>query len=142
MVSREIEKEIDQKNKVFLGCTLRQVFCCGIAIALSVLVFALMGWKFELAMYPIAVIGLIAGAFGWYRPNEENFEQFLLKKIRALIYNSDKRKYRAKNQYVKMMNSEYIRRRNMDLANKKVVKQMKKEQKQKKKVKSKYVAMT
>lgn len=140
MISREIEKEIDQENKVFLGCTLRQVICILIAVALAFIMFLIMNWKFELAMYPVAVIGIIAGAFGWYKPNEEHFEVFLLKKIRAKLYHGNFRKYRAKNQYITMMNAEYNRRRNLDLNNKKVAKEMKKKNK-KKKVKSQYTAM-
>ena len=140
MVSREIEKEIDQENKVLFGCTVRQLVCVGITLVLSVIVFALMNWKVDLAMYPVAAIGVIAGAFGWYKPNEDHFEVFLLKKLKASLYHANFRKYRAKNQYITMMNAEYIRRRNIDLNNKKIAKEIKKKNK-KKKVKSQYIPM-
>lgn len=142
MVSREIEKEIDQENKVILGCTVRQLLCVFITLVLAVIIFWIMNWNFEIALYPIACVGVIAGAFGWYKPNEEHFEVFLLKKLRASLYHGNYRKYRAKNQYITMMNAEYIRRRNIDLSNKKVAKDIKKANKKKKKVKSKYIAMT
>jgi hypothetical protein len=141
MVSREIEKEIDQENKVMLGCTVRQLICVGVTMLLSVVSCVVCKWDFDIALYPILCIACIACAFGWYKPNEEPFETFLWKKIRAVLYHSNFRKYRAKNQYITMMNTEYLRRRNIDLNNKKVAKEIKKNSKKKNKVKSQYVAM-
>ncbi len=141
MVSREIEKEIDQENKVLLGCTVRQLVCVGITLVLALVIFLFLQWNVDLAMYPVLAIGVIAGAFGWYKPNGEPFEAFLWKRLRAVLYNSNFRKYRAKNQYITMMNAEYLRRRNIDLNNKKVAKEIKKNSKKKNKVKSQYIAM-
>lgn len=137
MVSVEVEKEIDHENKIILGMTLRQIICMGVAAALAITSAALLGWDLNLAMLPIGIIAAVCCAFGWYKPNGENFEKYLFKLIRVTLYHGNFRKYKTKNQYVAMMNEEYQRRRNIDQANKQVAKQIKKDGK-KKKVKSQY----
>lgn len=139
MVSVEVEKEIDHENKVILGMTLRQIVCMGIAGVLAVLVAFLMDWNLNIALFPMMIVAAICCAFGWYKPNGEPYEKYLFKLIRVTIYHGNKRKYKTKNQYVIMMNEEYQRRRNIDLANKKIAKQIKKDC-NKKLPKSKYQA--
>lgn len=132
MVSREIEKEIDQENKILMGCTLRQLICIAIVCILSFVSAAVLGWNVKLAMYPVLLFGLLGYLFGWYKPNGETFEQFLMKYIRNHLYHGNYRHYKTKNQYVTMMNEEYKRRANIDNSDKKVVKAMKKASKKKK----------
>ena len=43
MISREIEKEIQQENKVLLNFTLRQVICLSIAVICSVIISVVLG---------------------------------------------------------------------------------------------------
>ena len=51
MISREIEKEIQQENKVILNFTIRQVVCLSIAIICSVLMAVFLGLDFTIAIY-------------------------------------------------------------------------------------------
>jgi hypothetical protein len=131
MVSVEVEREIDHENKVILGMTVRQLICMGVAAVLAILIAALFGWNLNMALLPMGVVAAACCAFGWYKPNGETYEKYLFKLIRATLYRGNRRKYKTKNQYVTMMNEEYQRRRNMDLANKKIAKQIKKDSKKK-----------
>lgn len=132
MISVEIEKEINHENKVILGCTMRQLFCCAIALVSAFLVALILGFNINLAMYPIMIIAAICVSFGWWKPNGEPLEKELFKRLQTFFYGSNHRKYRTKNQYVTMMNAEYNRRRNIDQNNKQLMKQVKKETKKKK----------
>ena len=138
MVSVEVEKEIDHENKIFIGMTVRQIIFMGLAIVLAILSAWMMNWDINLAMLPIGIIAAVCLAFGWWKPNGENFEKYLIKLIRNFFYHGNSRRYKTKNQYVAMMNEEYQRRRNVDNASKEVQKQIKLENKGKKKEKSQY----
>ena len=141
MISVEIEKEINRENKVIFGCTKRQLICCGIALLIDALSMVVLGFDLNLAMYPIMISAFVCAGFGWYKPNGEPLEKVLIKKVQTYIYGSNKRKYRTKNQYVTMMNAEYARRRVIDMGNKQLMKQIRKENKKQKR-KSQYSALT
>ena len=127
MISREIEKEIQQENKVILNFTIRQVVCLSIAIICSVLMAVFLGLDFTIAIYPCVVVGGICFAFGWIRQDGLPMERILLKKLQTKIYGNNKRVYKTKNRYITMLNKEYRRRRQMDTQDKKVKKSLKKE---------------
>lgn len=129
MISVEIEKEIDQENKVIMDLNLRQVICVVVLVIASIGIYFFLRTDFKVLIYPIGIVALILYAFGWYKPNGIPFEKFLFKQIQSLIYGSNTRKYKTKNQYVVMVNEEYIRRRNIDMADKRLRKQIEKEQK-------------
>lgn len=129
MISVEIEKEINQENKVIMDFNLRQVICILILAAISIIMVVGLKIDSEILLYPIGVVALILYAFGWYKPNGLPFEKVLWKQIQALVYGSNTRKYKTKNQYVVMVNEEYNRRKNIDMSDKKLRKQIEREQK-------------
>ena len=133
MISREIEKEIQQENKVLLNFTLRQVICLSIAVICSVIISIVLGWDFAIAIYPSFVIGIVCFAFGWMKQDGIPMEKILLKKLQTYMYKNNTRVYKTKNRYVVMLNKEYDRRRQMDLQDKKLKKTIRKEAKKKKK---------
>lgn len=133
MVNQEIEKEVQQDNKVIAGLNIRQVVCLGIAGLGCVLISLFLDTDFEITMYPYMVLGWGAYLFGWKERDGLHYEQILLKKLQQMFYKSDRRYYRTKNKYIALMNREYVRRRNMDLKHKETAKAMKKAKKKKQK---------
>ena len=131
MLSVDIEKEIQQKNKVLLGLTMRQIVCVIFAVICPIVMALVLST--ELSLYPSLVVGTVCFAFGWYQKDGLTAEKYLLKILKEKFYKNDKRKYRTKNRYVALMNNEYRRRERIDRANKKIAKALKKEQKQNKK---------
>ena len=104
MISREIEKEIQQENKVILNFTMRQVVCLSVALA-----------------------------FGWMKQDGIPMERILKRKLQVYLYKNNVRVYKTKNRYVVMMNREYDRRRMVDSGDKKLKKSVRKDAKRKKK---------
>lgn len=131
MLSVDVEKEIQQKNKVFLGLTLRQIACVLFAVICAI-VFAIV-LSTELSVYPSLVVGVICWFFGWYSKDGLTAEKYLLKILKEKFYKNGERKYRTKNRYITLMNREYRRHERIDRADKKIAKALKKEQKQNKK---------
>lgn len=131
MLSMEIEKEINQENKVILGLNVRQIVCVGLIVLFAVLVIVVMGMDFEVAIIPMVLFAAVCGMFGWYKPDGIPFERVLLKKVQTMMYGSNVRKYKTKNQYVTMLNEEYSRRRNIDAGDKKLMKRTQKAEKKK-----------
>lgn len=134
MISVEIEKEIQQENKVILNQNLRQVVCLGIAAVLCIIISVFLKVDFTISVYPCLFIGGIAFAFGWYKQDCMPMERILMKKIQTMLYHNNVRIYRTKNQYIALMNQEYAKRKAKDLADKSFVKQMKREKKEQKKI--------
>lgn len=133
MLSQEIEKEIQQENKVILNFTLRQVVCLGAAVVCSVLIAVFLELDFEIAVYPCFVIGGVCFAFGWIKQDGLPMEKILLKKLQTCLYKNNVRVYKIKNSYTVMLNREYDRRRRIDGRDKKLKKLMKREEKAKRK---------
>ncbi len=67
MLSREIEKEIQQENKVILNFTMRQVVCLSVAVVCSVVIALVLAWDFTIAIYPCFALGILCFAFGWMK---------------------------------------------------------------------------
>ena len=131
MISANIEKEIQKKNKILLGLTLRQlltVVCCLIFAVIMGLIL-----PFEIAIYPDLIIGGLAWFIGWYTKDGLTAEKILLKLLQEKFYKNGKRKYRTKNKYISLMNTEYIRHRTIDYNDKQTKKAIAKEAKQNKK---------
>ena len=133
MISREIEKEIQQENKVILNFTMRQVVCLSVAVVCSVLISVVLAWDFTIAIYPCLVIGVVCFAFGWMMQDGIPMERILVRKLQVHFYKNNVRIYKTKNRYVVMMNREYDRRRLVDSGDKKLQKQLKKAHKKRKK---------
>jgi len=140
MISREIEKEIQQENKVIMNFTMRQVICLSVAVVCSVVISVFLGWDFTIAIYPCFVMGILCFAFGWVKQDGIPMEKILLKKLQTNIYQNDIRVYKTKNRYTVMLNREYDRRRQMDCRDKKLKKAIRKEEKEKQKSKLKKIA--
>lgn len=133
MISREIEKEIQQENKVILNFTMRQVVCLSVALVFSVLISVVLAWDFTVAIYPCFVIGGVCFAFGWMKQDGLPMERILVRKLQVHLYKNNVRIYKTKNRYVMMMNREYDRRRAMDSQDKRLQKSVRKDAKRKKK---------
>jgi hypothetical protein len=137
MLSVDIEKEIKQENKILLGLSMRK-FICVLRSVLMAIVFALLfSMNFYVSIIPSMVVGAIAFAFGWIKFDGVPMEEFLFKKINEAFYGTKKRTYRTKNAYVTLLNKEYARRKQIDLANKQVRKSLKMQKKSK--VKENYI---
>lgn len=133
MISREIEKEIQQENKVILNFTIRQVVCLSVAVVCSVVISVFLGWDFTIAIYPSFVIGILCFAFGWMKQDGIPMEKILVKKLQTNMYQNHIRVYKTKNRYTVMLNREYDRRRQLDNRDKKLKKVIRKEAKRKQK---------
>lgn len=133
MISREIEKEIQQENKVILNFTMRQVVCLSVALVFSVLISVVLAWDFTVAIYPCFVIGGVCFAFGWMKQDGLPMERILVRKLQVHLYKNNVRIYKTKNRYVVMLNREYDRRRAMDSQDKRLQKSVRKNAKRKKK---------
>ena len=125
MQHADIEKEIQQGNKLLLGLSARQVICLGAVGVLIVILGFTLG--FSLAVYPAMALAVIGFFFGWYKKDGLPAEKILLKYLQEKFYKNTARKYRTKNKYIQIINAEYARRRNIDNADKKIAKQIKKE---------------
>ena len=137
MISREIEKEIQQENKVILNFTMRQVVCLSVALVFSVLISVVLAWDFTIAIYPCLVIGAVCFAFGWMKQDGIPMERILMRKLQVHLYKNNVRIYKTKNRYVVMMNREYDRRRLVDCQDKKIQRRLKKVQRKRKKAQGK-----
>ena len=133
MISREIEKEIQQENKVILNFTMRQVVCLSVALVFSVLISVVLKWDFTIAIYPCFVVGGVCFAFGWMKQDGIPMERILMRKLQVYLYKNNVRVYKTKNRYVVMMNREYDRRRLVDSKDKRLQKQLKKAHRKRKK---------
>lgn len=133
MISREIEKEIQQENKVLLNFTMRQVICLSVALVCSILIAVFLGLDFSIAIYPCFAIGILCFAFGWMKQDGIPMERILFKKLQVYLYQNDVRVYKTKNRYIVMLNREYDRRRRIDSRDKKLKKNIRREAREKKK---------
>lgn len=125
MVTKDIEKEIQQDNKIFLGLTGRQFAALGIGLAVSIILTLVVSW--DISMYLCLPIGVLCYFIGWRKKDGLTYERYLFKLFKQKFYHSNTRSYRTKNRYVPLMNAEYKRHRQIDMANKKIAKRYKKE---------------
>lgn len=132
MLSREIEKEIQQENKVILNFTIRQVVCLSVAVVCSVVIALVLAWDFTIAIYPCFALGILCFAFGWMKQVGIPMEKILVKKLQTNLYQNHIRVYKTRNRYTIMLNREYERRRRLDLQDKKLKKTLRKEAKNRK----------
>ncbi len=123
----EIEKEIQQENKILLNFNFRQVVCLCIAAALSVVCAVFLNMEFSLAVYPCLVVGGVCFVFGWWKMDGLPMEWILWKKVQTSLYKNNMRLYKTKNRYIVMLNREYDRRKASDWKDKKLRRQFKKE---------------
>lgn len=132
MISREIEKEIQQENKVILNFTMRQVVCLSVAVVCSVVISVFLGWDFTIAIYPCFVMGILCFAFGWVKQDGIPMERILLKRLQTTLYRNHIRVYKTKNRYIILLNREYNRRRKLDYQDKRLKKIIRKDGRKKK----------
>ena len=133
MLSREIEKEIQQENKVILNFTMRQAVCLSVAVVCSVVIALVLAWDFTIAIYPCFALGILCFAFGWMKQDGIPMEKILVKKLQTNLYQNHIRVYKTRNRYTIMLNREYERRRRLDLQDKTLKKMLRKEAKSRKK---------
>lgn len=137
MLSVDIEKEIQQENRIILGLTMRQLICLGAAGLISILLVLLLGADSDLMMFPMFAVGIGCFFFGWKKYDGLPMEQVLLRKLRTFVYKNDRRVYRTKNAYVSLLNAEYDRLRAIDLSDRKIAKAIRKEDKLKARLRKK-----
>lgn len=128
MVTVDIEREIQQENKIFMGLSIRKAVACVVAIVICIILTVLL--TFEISIYPCVGVAVLVYFFGWFKKDGLTFEKYLIKIIKEKLYHNNIRKYRTKNKYVSLMNNEYNRHKNIDMSNKQVAKQIKKEAKE------------
>ena len=126
MVVVDIPKEIQQENKVVLFFTMRQLVCVTMAAVLCFAIAVIFDMRFEVAVIPCMVIGVIAFAFGWVKQDGLTMERLLVKYLQKVIYGNHVRRYRTKNRYVVLMNREYRRHQSVDEGNRRVIRAEKK----------------
>lgn len=126
MLTVEIEKEIQQENKILLNFTLRQVVCLCVAAVLGVVCAVFLDMEFSLAVYPCLAAGGICFAFGWWKVDGLPMERVLLKKLQAGVYQNNVRLYKTKNRYIVMLNREYGKRLAADWKDRRKRKRLKK----------------
>lgn len=129
MLNIPIESEIEQEHKVIKGFTMRQVVCIGVVLGFAVLMYVLtLNW---IAMV-IFTLPLVAVALWLMKENDngKKSEEIFLISMQRKIYKNDKRRYRTKNSYVRLMNSAYGDIRRQDAKDKNYAKKVKKKQKE------------
>lgn len=127
MICVEIEKEIQQENKILLNLNLRQVICLCIAAFLSVVCSAFLKLDFSVALYPCMAIGGGCFVFGWGKWDGLPMEKILAKKIETAVFQNSGRVYRTKNRYISLMNGVYDKMRAADCKDKAIVRQIRRE---------------
>lgn len=127
MICVEIEKEIQQENKILLNLNLRQVICLCIAVFLSVVCSVFLKLDFSVALYPCMVIGGCCFVFGWGKWDGLPMEKILAKKLEAVIFQNSSRVYRTKNRYITLMNGVYDKMRAADCKDRVMARQIRRE---------------
>lgn len=125
-----IVKEIETEHKVFKEYNMRQVISM-IATAIVFVVFYIIFYSLTVA---IGFTVPFAGLFLLLSKSSStglSAEETIMKNAKEHYYHNSSRKYRTKNKYAIMMNSSYKKLRNADCGDKAVLKQMKKDKKNK-----------
>ncbi len=126
MITLEIEKEIKNENKIILGFTLRQAVTFGAVLVILVGEYFLIRPTSNILIISGIALGAMAYYLSFHKKNGMNMEYFLVKKVKQYILANNARKYRTKNEYVRIMNEAYRRDRNRDMGNPEKRKRLKK----------------
>lgn len=110
----DIEKEIQQTNKIIGPFSVRQIICLGIGSVIVIIINYLLGSNVEVSMIPCGGVAVIAIAFGWVKFDGIPIEKIIMKKIQMYLYKTNIRRYKTKNKYISLINKEYDRRRIID----------------------------
>ena len=136
MLNMPIEQEIEQEHKVFRDWNMRQVIAilAGGSIAIAFYLYFRDWMLMVIFSLPFA---LVLGYFTKKDDNDRPAEEVFMKKAEQKIYKNETRKYRTRNMYFPLMNSYYGKMRKKDAGLKVVQKELKKQEKiRKKKMKS------
>lgn len=136
MISVKVEKEIKQENRVIGRFTLRQSICLGVSAALIALFAIIFRPSTDVLMGFGLGTGGLAWLFGFYKRSGLYIEYFLIKRIKLISLKNQKRLYRTKNAYIRLLNEYYDGCRKKDMAGKKKRRQIKKQEAARKKKKS------
>ena len=105
----KMPKEIrDYEETVFLGLTVRQLVCSGLAVAAAaVLYFLLHGFLGREPLSWVCILGAAPFAFaGFFRYNGMTFERFVWAAIKSELLMSGNRVWKAKNYYLELIKKE------------------------------------
>lgn len=108
MLSNPIESEIEVEHKVFRDFNVRQVICLIIGgfIGLCMYVY----FRDVVLMVGFSLpFGLVLGVISRKDDNGRTAEEVFIKKAAGAIYRNDKRVFRTRNRYVKLVNEEHER---------------------------------
>lgn len=133
MITVKIEKEIDIKNKIFLGLNMRQLIVTTILSICSVLIKTVIKPPQGGFMFICTLFGVIDYYLAFKKYEDFPPEYFIIKKFKTSIWANEKRVQRTKNKYITMLNRAYKKDMMDDLKDKSVKKKMKKDQKASKK---------
>lgn len=129
MKAIDVEKEIKQDNKVMLGLNLRQLFTSIVAVIIIILLVIFLGLDINMVTIPVVGVAVVAYLVGWYQRDGLRIENIIIKLVQTYLYKNGRRIYKTKNKYVLLYNQEYARHKQIDMNNRKIAKQIKKEQK-------------
>lgn len=134
MITVKAEKEIDEKNKIFMGITLRQMVVIVIFLIIGALIRLIIKPPQAVFMFICTIFGVLTYylAFKEYEgfPPEYSF----MKKIRTMIFNNEKRYSRTKNRYLGLLNNAYGMDRLEELKDRKIKRAIRKEKRADKKL--------
>lgn len=128
--SQQIEREIQQENKIFLGLTAKKLIAVTICGVVFIPLIIMVGMDY--CYIPLFLAVAISWFFAWFEKDGLTGTQYLFKKTSIIYYKNKTRKYHTKNKYITALNKAYRKHRNIDMSDKNIQKQIKNEQKKQK----------
>ncbi|MBP3242156.1 MAG: hypothetical protein J6M92_16695 [Oribacterium sp.] len=131
MLSLKIEKEVETRHTVLKGkdWDLRQT----VSIFVCVVIVAFFWWAGDLDATGIAIVavpfGGVAYLVGWKEEAGLRIEDLLLKYLQKSIYKNERRGYHTRNGYVDLMNGAYEKMRSADMADRRAVRAIRRQEK-------------
>lgn len=111
MIERPIPKEIkDFKEKIVFGLTLRQLIAAVLTLGICVPTY-IFGRKYlgdELASWVCILVAVPSVAFGFFKQNGMNFEQYAWAVIKSSVLVPTQRKYKSENFFEELEKKETV----------------------------------
>lgn len=111
MLSIKIEKEIRNDQKIVFGLTARQVICVMSGVGIGALFFALTRADIFQLVPVFVLLAVIFGMFGWIEKDGQHMEDFLLRRMKTMVYRNNRLRYRTSNRYIRLLNKELVQSR-------------------------------
>lgn len=107
MISVQVEKEIKQENKIFMGLTMRQAVTVILVLVIIGLFYYFTRSDISVMTYFGVILGIAAYFVGFKKKNGLYIEYYIVKWLKGFIFMNSRRKYRTKNKYITMLNRAY-----------------------------------